>query len=52
MKCKMKANKRIHASVPRDEENNKGERSREERHPEGELVEHVERKAIEAILLK
>ena len=45
LKCKMKAHKRIHGSVPRDEKNDKDKRSCEERHPEGELVEDVESKA-------
>lgn len=41
----MKANQRVQASVPRDEQRDKDERSCEERYPEGGLVEHVERRA-------
>jgi hypothetical protein len=41
----MKAYQRIHASVPCEEQGDEDERSCEERHPEGGLVEHVERKS-------
>jgi len=51
----MKTNKRIHASVPCDKQEEKDEISCEGQRREGGLVEHVEKKAgsvaIERILL-